>query len=360
MVIKRIQNWYGKYERPISSLALVGGFVVDALTIRAVSLFWQNVWILANLIIISSCVILVHIFERNEGDESDSSKIHFWLVNILQFFFGSTLSTFLVFYFNSSDFLASWPFLLILALSFWANEKFKRNYVRLGFQIALLFLVIYSFAIFLVPMALNKIGNGVFLLSGIVSLVSIGFILFIIKYFSKPVYIKSKKIIYLSIGFITLLINGLYFTHLIPPIPLSLKSGGVYHSLKRNGNNYLVKTETKNWSDYFNFYPEFHKSSGETVFVYSAIFSPPSLNTTIVHEWQKLEAETGDWVTKNTIELSIIGGRTNGFRTYSQKSIVAPGKWRVNVLTLSGLVIGRIRFNIVDSVEKPELVEEIK
>jgi len=36
MVINRLKNWYGKYERPISSLSLIGGFVFDALTLRRV------------------------------------------------------------------------------------------------------------------------------------------------------------------------------------------------------------------------------------------------------------------------------------------------------------------------------------
>ena len=121
-MLSRIKNWYGKYERPISSLSLVGGFVFDAVTLKRVDLFWENFWVIAHLIIVGTCIVLVHAIEKSEGDESNPSKTHFWLVNILQFFFGGILSTYLVFYFRSSDILVSWPFLVVLALAFWGLE----------------------------------------------------------------------------------------------------------------------------------------------------------------------------------------------------------------------------------------------
>src|SRR6185369_10909742 len=143
--ISKLKNWYGKYERPISSLSLVGGFVFDALTLKRVDLLFENLWVIGHLVIIAVCMVIVHAMQKNEGDESNPSKAHFWLVNIIQFVFGGVLSTYLVFYFRSSDISVSWPFLLILALCFWANESLKRQFVRLSFQVALLFLSFFSF-----------------------------------------------------------------------------------------------------------------------------------------------------------------------------------------------------------------------
>ncbi len=360
MLKKKIQDWYGKYERPVSSLFLIGGFVLDALTIRMVSLYWQNIWIIANLIIISSCIVLVHVFQRNEGDEANSAKIHFWLVNILQFFFGSTLSTFLVFYFNGSDFFVSWPFLLVLAICFFANEKFKRSYVRLTFQLSLLFLTLFSFSIFLIPIALHRIGTGIFLLSGVVSIISICLISYLVRFFAMEEFEKTKKLLVISIGSIYIVVNFLYFSNIIPPIPFSLKNSGVFHTLSRkNGGDYLVTYEPKELADRLSIYPEFHKAPGELAYVYSAIFSPPKFSTVVFHEWQQRDKNTGKWVTANKVNLPIVGGRNGGFRTYSQKSNIQEGKWRVNVLTENGLVIGRIRFTVVNVNNKPILVEDI-
>ncbi len=361
MVILKIKTWYGKYERPVSSLFLLGGFVVDILTIQAVSLYWQNVWIIANLVIVGTCIILVHWLEKNEGDEANPSKAHFWLVNILQFFFGGMLSTFLVSYFRSADISVSWPFLLILALAFWANESFKRHYVRLVFQISLYFLSIFTFAIFFVPILSHKIGAWMFIVSGLVSLLVIALFIFLLKSAAKEEFFRSRNILILSILCIFAVMNVLYFTNLIPPFPLSLKDAGVYHSLRRNTQgNYEVGAEPKGRLSFLSLYPDIHKQKGQPLYVYSAIFSPQAFKMQIFHEWQKKDDKTGEWVTQNKTSLSVVGGRKGGFRTYSIKSNPEPGRWKVNVLTDRGQHIGSIRFDVILVDSKPNIVNEVK
>jgi hypothetical protein len=357
----KVRDWYGKYERPISSLSLIGGFVFDALTLRRVDLFWENFWIIAHLTIIAVCMVLIHALEKNEGDEANPSRIHFWLVNILQFVFGGVLSAYLVFYFRASDIFASWPFLLILALCFWANESLKRHFVRLVFQVSLFYLSLFTFAIYLLPVLLHKIDDQVFLLSGILSLAGIIVFLGIIRLTSKDEFQKNWKMLFFAIAGIFGLFNFLYFADLIPPLPLSLKDAGVFHSLQRQTDgNYLVTEEPQKLNRYFTLYPSYHKTSGEGVYVYSAIFSPPSLNTTIIHEWQQKDGQTGKWITVNRISLPIKGGREGGFRTYSEKFNPAPGLWRVNVLTETGQTIDRIRLKIELVNEEPAVIQEIK
>ncbi len=227
--LKVTRNWYSRFERPISSASLVFGFIFDALTLRRVDTLWENLWIVAHLLIVGLFIILVQIRERQSGDEKNPSKIHFYFVNVLQFFFGGLLSTYLVFYFRSADVFVAWPFILLLILAFIANESLKRHYVRFSFQISLFFLSIYLFLIFLVPVVLHKIGDWVFLLSGFLSLIFILFFVTFLYNVTKNRFKSNlKKIVFLISGiFIT--INFLYFTNIIPPIPLSLKEAGVYH-----------------------------------------------------------------------------------------------------------------------------------
>ena len=177
MFKEKLKTWYAKYERPISSISLIGGFVFDALTLKRVDLFWENFWVVAHIVIVGACIVLINAIDvKAEGDDSGAdpsagvltkeealakaatnpSKFHFWLTNIQQFFYGGIWSTFLVFYFRSSDIAVSWPFLAILALSFWANESLKRHFVRLTFQISLFFLAVFCFAIFLIPCCSTK------------------------------------------------------------------------------------------------------------------------------------------------------------------------------------------------------------
>jgi hypothetical protein len=184
--------------------------------------------------------------------------------------------------------------------------------------------------------------------------------LLIVRWVNYKEFAESKKLLFAAIGGIFLLVNMLYFTGLIPPIPLSLKDAGVYYSVQRNSaGDYQTVGEQQVWQNYFKLYPDFHAVAGLPVFVYSAIFSPPALNLGVVHQWQYLDGN-GRWQTVNTINLRIVGGRDGGFRTYSEKTTgLTPGHWRVNVLTTTGQLIGRVRFNLVMAEALPKVEQKI-
>ena len=158
--------------------------------------------------------------------------------------------------------------------------------------------------------------------------------------------------------------NLLYFTNIIPPIPLALKQTGVYHRIVRVIDNsamsavYEVKAEATTWQDYFNRYPVFHKGVGESVYVFNAIFSPGNFVTEIVHQWQYFDETNNEWVDSSKIILPISGGREEGFRTYSFKKSVSDGLWRVKVMTVSGQVLGLINFRVENVFSSPNLITE--
>ena len=354
--IESIQNFYGKFERPISSLSLILGFVFDAFTLRRVDTLFENIWILGHLVIIGIFIILIHTNNDEEGSEKDPKKSDFWYVNILQFVFGGTLSAYLVFYFRSSDIFTTWPFIALLIVAFIANESLKRHYVRLSFQISLFFLSIYSFMIFLVPIIFREISAFMFIIAGLFSLILISFFFKILLYFIKDKFLESKRLVTLLVTIIFILINSLYFTNLIPPIPLSLKDAGAYHSINKNmDGNYDVTYENHGWKSYFKLYPDFTEVKGKPVYAFSAVFSPKNINLNILHEWQHYDETQNRWNTRSVIKLAVAGGRDGGFRTYSTRSNLEPGKWRVNVKTNENQIIGTLRFNIVLSDTEPKL-----
>jgi hypothetical protein len=361
LLLEKTRSLYSRFERPVSSLSFVFGFIVDSLTLRRIDAFRDNLWIVCLLAVAGLFIALTHIQEGEIGDESNPSKKHFWYVNLIQFAFGGLLSAYLVFYFRSTDFFSTWPFILIIALAVIANEVFKNHYVRFSFQISLFFLSVYAFAIFLIPVLLHKIGSWIFLLSGAISLTFIAIFSLILSRFIKKELIESKKMILSSIFGIFVLINFLYFTNLIPPIPLSLKDAGAYHSIQKNSDgNYNVTYEDYGWRGYFKLYPEFKEIAGSPVYVYSAIFSPKKLNLTVVHEWEHYNTEQNKWVMERAIALPVVGGRDGGFRTYSMRSSLTPGKWRVVIKTKQGQTIGHVRFNIVPVDTEPKLVSGLK
>ncbi len=330
-----------------------------------------------HLAVVALCIIFINIQKNppmSEKDsstsstgsrqislEQDTSKVHFWLINILQFFFGGLLSTFLVFYFRSVALAVTWPFLLFLLVAFIANERLKKHYARLTFQISFFYLSLLSFAIFIVPVLFHRIGRDIFLIRGFGSLVVLWLFLRGLGFFVKKKFRKNEKMLYFSVASIFLATNILYFFNLIPPIPLSLKDGGIYHFVSRNSaGNFVVQSENKGWPDYFSLHENFHAVKGDLTYAYSAIFSPASFNTDIIHEWQTYDPTRRKWITANRVDLIALGGRDGGYRTYSTKANIAPGEWRVNVETSQGQIIGRLRFNVIATDAEPALKTDVK
>ncbi len=333
----------------------------DAIFLKRVDLFWENFWIIAHLLVVAVCIVLINQKEAKESDNLNRAEWEFWLTNIMQFFFGGLLSTFIVFYFRGATLSVSWPFILVLALSFVANERLKKYFDRLSFQISLLFFSIFLFAIFFVPLLTHSIGPTIFLLSGVSSLIVLWLFFLVLKKFGPEKFsLGRRSILTFSMG-IFVLINILYFTNLIPPLPLSLKEAGVYHSVGRDASgNYTVSLEDYGWRGFLSLYPDIHLTSDKIVYAYSAIFSPSSFNTGITHEWQRLDSTTGKWVTEGEVDLKVLGGRDGGYRTYSTREGLTEGHWRVNVLTSSHQILGRLRFNVVYTNVEPVLSVETR
>lgn len=354
---QNIRNWYWRHETKVGSAAMLAGFIFDNLTLRRADLLAENLYIIALLVVAAGSIILLNLYETGKIREKVPGRIHFWLIIFIQFALGSLYSTFLVFYSRSATLATSWPFLLLLLGSLIANEVFKHHYSRLSFQISVLFLSIFAFAIFFVPVLIHRIGPLVFILSGLVSLLLLGGFIHLLRLFTRERFRENRKILLWSIGGIFVTINLLYFAGLIPPVPLALKEAGIYHRIERSGNNnYQALTEAKDWRNFFRFYQPVKLTPSESVYAFSAIFSPTKLDISISHEWQHYDEQDKKWITRSKVSLPIIGGRDGGYRTYSINNNLEAGKWRVNVRTKSNQLIGRIKF-IVNPVNKsPDLI----
>lgn len=358
--LEKINALYAKYERHLSSFALFAGFVFDIVVLKRIDMPTENIWIIGHLLIALVGILILNRYYAREAREPSLYRPHYWLLVMVQFAFGGLLSTFLVFYFRSSMLVESWPFLLTLFVAFAANELLKERYSLLTFQVSYFFLSTYLFMVYFVPIVLGQIGDTVFILSGLISVLITQILLMALSRIASGEYNRSKWPIAYSVCGILAIVNILYFSNVIPPIPLSLKASGVYHSIERNADgNYAVEYEEQGQFGPLSRYQVFHHVKDEPIYIYSAVFSPTNLNTDIVHDWQYYDAESETWVTSNRIELPVVGGREGGYRTYSVARAIVAGYWRVNVETSSGLIIGRINFEIIDAVQKPVLTSGI-
>lgn len=350
--INTLKNWYTRHEKYISSLSLLLGFIIDYITLQNIDAFRENLWIAINLTVAGFSIIYLN---------KDKKREHtFWIPNILQFSFGALLGSLLIFYFKSSSVSVAWPFLVIILFAIIANELYQKKYTSLSFRLAFFYFSIFSFLIFLIPLIFKDIGFFAFLLSGGVSLISIWIYIFILKNILHEEFINEKTGIKFIVILIFSTINLLYFANIIPPIPLVLKNSGVYHSIqKTSSGDFEAKMLKRNRIMYPLFKEKIEWREGDPLYFYSAIYSPGSINIKIIHEWQKKNLD-GNWETKSTIPLSLSGGRSGGFRTFSKKQNLSEGFWRVNVETENGLVIGRAYFELIRTNKEPEYIYIIK
>lgn len=344
-----IEKIIQKYERFIAPFTFGIGFLFDVFTLTRVDLWIDHAVILGYLALAGGGIVLFNFYgSRHSGFWLRDYTVAFLPV-LIQFSFGGLFSAFVIFYTKSAAFTRSWLFLLVLAVLLVGNERFRTRYQLLVFQVSIYFIAIFSYAVFLVPLVWKKIGVVMFLASGAVSLAAIALFSLLLFLLVPRQIMMGRRALSYSIGAVFLIFNILYFTNVIPPVPLSLKEAGVYHSVKRLADrSYAVTYEKAPW--YLPFRETsrvYHLQPGEPVYCFTSVFAPTDLDVPILHRWFYFDEATRTWVHKDSIRFSIVGGRDGGYRGYSFKTAAIPGKWRVDIATENGQILGRETFRIV-------------
>ena len=338
---------FSKYEAWLSSLALIFGFIFDSLTLKRVDFFLDNFFILLYLIVAGASILAINLYGTGRIRGKFFENIHEFLPFLLQFSFGGLFSAFVIFYSKSASVFTSGAFVLILFILLIGNEFFKKRYSKLVFQAGIYFIALFLFSIYFLPVLIKQMGFLVFLGSGAVSLALIGIFIFIISRLAPGRYTESKKFLFLTVSLLYIFMNVFYFTNIIPPIPLSLKTGDVFHFVEKQGSgDYLVVGEEDTWREKWNLGQTLHLLPGEPAYFFSSVFAPTDLGIRLIHHWQYFNESKGRWESVNKISFPIKGGRDEGYRGFSKKNSVFAGEWRVDIETDRGQVIGRVRFDI--------------
>jgi hypothetical protein len=149
------------------------------------------------------------------------------------------------------------------------------------------------------------------------------------------------------------LLVGFYFLNWIPPVPLSMTFGGIYHEVKKTDDRFELSFE-RNW------YQIWKRSDStfpadEPVYCFTAVFAPVALNTTVYHHWYFRSDDRKPFMHADRIPLKISGGREGGYRAYTFKQRLDPGDWRVDVEAEDGRIIGRVSVKVEHKAEAPVL-----
>mgnify|MGYP001573909662 CR=1 FL=1 len=356
---QKLFAWIKKYERHLSALAMLAGFVVDSLFFERIDL-WQTHLVFA--VYTLACFIAIPLLHWIESRALYGESLPRWRIIfplITQFALGGFWSGFVIFYGRSAVFGASWPFLLFVFLIFLGSEYFQKYHARLVFTSILFFFALYSYAIFAVPIYTGTIGTGTFLLSGLLAVGVFAVFTMLLRALARERFLTDVWHIRAGAFVVLVVMNVFYFTNILPPLPLAGKAAGMYHRVSRIPGAYVGVSEAQSWrARYLGFSPLLHVVPGESLFAYSSVFAPTTVTTRIVHEWQWYDPLQNEWITKATVSYSIAGGRDGGYKGYSEVDINESGKWRVNIETSDGRLIARLPFTVELTTASP-IVETI-
>ncbi len=343
---QRVRELYDRYEKLLMPTMLVGGFLLDYITFANIEIRTTLAILFAQWFLAGSAILFIHFYDEQKLPISALlNYMRLFAPLLLQFTFGALLGSSLIFYWFSGAFSVSWPLFGMVVLLMIFNERFRDYLEKLWVQVSVYFFCTISLVSLALPFLLASLSAWLFVLASLGSLV---LFLLDVHFLSKWLenLRQQKKNIIVSIFCITIIMNLLYFTNIIPPIPLALRDAGVYHNLYLSGGKYVMKSESENFFKTAIFGQTIYAKPGEKIYLYTAIFAPAKLQTTIVHRWQYYDEIKKEWIDKGKLSFIINGGRKDGYKGYSWLSNLAEGKWRVYVQNERGQVLGVVRFSV--------------
>jgi len=263
---------------------------------------------------------------------------------ILSFFLGTLLNVYTVFFFKSSSLLVSFSFLLVMIALLFLNEFGPFKHSGLAFKFALLSLCGLSFCATVVPVAFGQVGTGIFLVSMATACMPMLALAAWSRRWAPERYPAARQQMLVPFGVVLILFLAAYLLRVIPPVPLSIRFIGVYHSVERTKNAYRLSHQRPAWAFWRNGDQKFLAQPGDRVYVFFRIFSPANFADEVQMRWFHRDAQ--GWTPQDTIPIQIVGGRAEGFRGYGLKTRYQPGEWKVQIETTDGREIGRVYFDV--------------
>lgn len=352
-LLQKSLQLYQQYERFVPVGSFFAGVGWDNLTLGRIDRLADSLILLAYLLLLGGLIVLLNLVEKGIVRKPFLLKYKEWYPLTIQFLLGGLFSAYVIYFRQSASLTKTSLFLIILLILLVANEFLKNRLTNIYFQTALYFLASFSFFIFFLPVATKIMNTWMFLAGGLLSLGLVGAMVYLLyRLLALSSREEFRRVMALA-GAMFLVLNIFYFLNWIPPIPLSLKSGGIYHQVKRTGEEYQLQFEQPKWYQFFkNDDDPFRCAPGDTVFCFTSVFAPTQLKTRVYHRWQKYSDSKGEWETTDRMSFPITGGRDGGYRGYTLKRNVSPGEWRIDVETNNGRLLGRIGFEIIAVEQK--------
>lgn len=350
-----IEHFVHTLKHHWQTAAFFCGFLTDILWLNQVDSVLDNATILCYVFLATLSLLLLYAGIAQRFGEAWSRRAQTGAGIVMQYSFGGLFSGMLILYGRSGDMVASWPFLILFVGGMVANELLKQREEKLIFNLVSYFIGVFSYLVMGITVLTGLMGPMIFVGSGVIALTLVYVLVKILaRIIPRYLELEMRKIVF-SVASAFVILNTLYFTNVIPPIPLSLTEISIAQSVVRfpDVGTYEVTYEPKSWFDLSSyFYTTFHPSAIHAVSCFTRVYAPVRLETKVVHVWKYKDPTTGTWQQRFKLAYPISGKARHGYRGYTSISTFADGTWQCSVETERGQVIGRRTF-IIDSSQAP-------
>ena len=372
-----IQQFRRALTKPvIPVLCFFAGVTWDSVTLTRIDRLSDNLIIFTYLLILGAGIVLASRAAGPGGLRAadfppmlrwvPTDRLHTYLPWGIQFFFGSLFSAYAIFYSQSASWSGTGLFFGLLVALLIANEFLRDRLSNGPLLIALYTVVVFSFLTFALPVLTGVMNVWMFLLGAALTLFVVMWLIRVLLRIAPsslaaphPSWWQRPDLRLGLPGILAVaLLVWFYFMNWIPPVPLSMKFGGIYHSVTRQAEAFQLGFERAAWYDWWKRSDDRFHGEGPA-YCFTAVFAPVDLKTTVYHHWWHRPAGGSRFATTDRIGLTITGGRDGGYRGYSVKSKLAPGDWRVDVETDDSRVLGHIRFTVESPAASPPSLETI-
>lgn len=351
-LVSPFARFYQRHQKYAAVAFFFGGVAYDSVTLTRIDRMFDNLVLLTYILLLGGLIVIIGHLQTGRLTHPRIRQYERFYPLAVQFLLGGLFSAYTVFYFQSVSLTKTAIFFGILVFLLVANEMLEERLTNLTLLVTLYFFATFSFFTFFIPVLLGIMNRWTFLLGAGLSLALVAGVLFLI--YGKRLATARRAVTQSAAsvaGLLTLLIL-FYQMNWIPPVPLSLKFGGVYHHVRREGQVYYLTFEKPPWYRFWKTSENlFRYRPGDRIYCFASVFAPTALKTEIFHEWQRYDEQGQRWVRTDMLGYTVTGGRGGGFRGYTFKELISPGRWRVNVKTPEGLLLGRINFRITEAGE---------
>jgi hypothetical protein len=344
------------------TVAFFCGFLTDILWLNQVDSVLDNATILFYVFLATLSLFLLYAGITQRFGERWSQYVQGGAGIAMQYSFGGLFSGMMILYGRSGDIFASWPFLILFASGMVANELLQKREEKLLFNLVSYYIGLFSYLVIGVPVLTGYMGPWIFVGCGVAALIYMYGLVKLLSWVIPRYLMLQMRYIVFSLCSAFAFLNLLYFTNVIPPIPLSLNEISIVQGVVKfsNPSSYELTYEpTPWWRLDLQLFPVIHPTAAHAIACFTNVYAPVLIKTEIVHVWEYKDSN-GDWQKQFQLKYPISGEARTGYRGYTETATFRDGVWRCTVETARGQIIGRQQFRVDSSVPPKSLVKRVE